>query len=48
MEDNVICNRGEAAIEGKKMISLVGGRESLRYLQNVQAEVPVDTQSVTR
>lgn len=48
MEDNVICNRGEAVIEGKKMMSLLGGVESLRYLQNVQAEVPVDTESVTR
>lgn len=48
MEDNFICNRGEAAIEGKKMINLLGGMESLRYLQNVQAEVPVDTESVTR
>ena len=48
MEDNVICNSGEAAIEAKKMISLLGGMESLRYLQNMQAEVPVDTEGVTR
>lgn len=42
-----ICKRG-AAIEGKMMINLFGGMVSSRYLRNIQTEVQVGPESVTR
>lgn len=44
-----ICNRGEeqSATEEKKMASLLEGMVNLKYLQDIQVEVLVSTESVT-